>query len=330
VVAIGKDDAVAHVQAFGHLTYDAGAPAVAIDTIYDLASLTKVVVTTMAAMMLVDEGRLDVEAPVRSLVPEFNGGARDRVTLGHLLSHASGLPAWAALYRDTEGRDQYVRRIAAFELERAPGEASVYSDLGFILLGVALERLAGETLDAFASRRIFAPLGMGETCYLPPLSLWPRIAPTEDDPWRGRRLQGEVHDENAHALGGVAAHAGVFGTAPDLSRFALMVLAGGRWDGRWLISRETLDHFAALCGVPGSGYGLGWDHPSGAHSAAGHRMARSSIGHLGFTGTSIWIDREHRSFVILLANSVHPVRGNQGLREARAALADAAVEALRG
>jgi len=330
VVAIGKDDAVVHVRGFGRLTYADGAPSVAIDTIYDLASLTKVLVTTMAAMMLVDEGRLDLEVPVRSLVPEFHGGDRDLVTAAHLLSHSSGLPAWAALYRDTQGRDEFVRQITAFDLEREPGAASVYSDLGFILLGVALERVAGETLDVFASRRIFGPLGMPDTGYLPAPSLHPRIAPTEDDPWRGRRLQGEVHDENAHALGGVAAHAGVFGTAPDLSRFALMVLAGGRWDGRWLVARETLDRFAALCGVPGSSHGLGWDHPSGAKSAAGQLLARSSIGHLGFTGTSIWIDREHRFFVILLANSVHPVRGNEGLREARAALADAAVLGLRG
>lgn len=330
VAVVGKDDAVVHTHACGRLTYDTDAGPVVPDTIYDLASLTKVLVTTVAAMMLVDEGRLDVEAPVASHVPEFGGGSKDHVTLAHLLCHASGLPAWAPLYRDTAGRDAFVHRVAAFDLEREPGEASVYSDLGFILLGVALERILGEGLDAFAARRIFGPLGMSDTSYRPALALRPRIAPTEDDPWRGRLVHGEVQDENAYAMGGVAAHAGVFGTAADLSRFVLMVQGGGRWQGRSLIAAETLERFARPCGVPGSSYGLGWDHPGGKTSSAGTLFARSSIGHLGFTGTSLWIDREHRWFVILLSNSVHPVRGNQGLREVRAALADSAAEALRG
>lgn len=309
-----------HVHAAGHLTYDEAAPPVILDTIYDLASLTKVLVTTTVAMILVDEGALDVAAPVSHLVPEVCGGGLDRVTLAHLLSHSSGLPAWAPLYLDTTGKDAYVQRIAALGLEREPGTASVYSDLGFILLGVALERAAGATLDALAARRVFRPLGMSNRItYRPDPSLRPQIAPTENDPWRGRLVHGEVHDENAYAMGGVAGHAGLFGPIRDVVLFALAILEGGAP----LVRRETLDRFAAPCGVPGSSYGLGWDHPAGATSSAGRLFSRASIGHLGFTGTSLWIDREAGAFVILLANSVHPTRGNAGLREVRAALADA-------
>ena len=328
VVALGQADAVRHLRPFGRLTYDPGSAPVTDQTIYDCASLTKVAVTTAMAMMLVDEGRLDLETPVSALVPEFQRGARERVTVRHLLTHSSGLPGWRPLFRDTVGRDAYIRRIAELDLEREPGAASVYSDLGFILLGAALESVAGELLDVFAQRRILRPLGMSDTGYRPASSLKARIAPTEEDPWRGRVVHGEVHDENAFAMGGVAAHAGLFGTAPDLARFAQMVLADGVWQGTRLISPETLRLFATPGGVPGSSYALGWDMPSGDPSSAGRLFSRRSIGHLGYAGTSLWIDPDRRLFLILLTNRVHPTRANDKIRQVRPALADAVAQAL--
>jgi CubicO group peptidase (beta-lactamase class C family) len=300
------------------------------DTIYDLASLTKVVAATSMAMRLVDEGRLDVEWPVSRLVPEFDGGDKTGVTIRHLLAHAGGLEAWMPLYRELRGAEAFVHAVARLELAYAPGTRSLYSDLGFILLGAALERAAGETLDAFVAREILAPLGMSTTCYRPPVEWRPRIAPTEEDSWRLRLVHGEVHDENAYAMGGVSAHAGLFGTAPDLARFALMVLAGGAAGERRIFAADTLARFTAPSGFPSSSYALGWDMPSGETSSAGRLFSRRSVGHLGYAGTSLWIDPDRQLFVILLTNRVHPRRGNDAIKRVRPALADAVVGALTG
>jgi CubicO group peptidase (beta-lactamase class C family) len=328
VLAIGKDDALVQLRGFGALTYDQDASPVVEETIYDLASVTKVVATTTMAMLLVDEGRLDVAWPVSRLVPEWRGGAKDGVTIAQLLAHTSGLPGWRPLFNDTAGRAAYVQRINGLDLEYVPGTQSVYSDLGFIVLGAALEEAAGEPLDVFVTRRILEPLGMTATAYRPPAEWRTRIAPTEDDPWRGRVVHGEVHDENACAMGGVAGHAGLFGTAGDLARFASMIAQGGTWNGRVFVGAETLERFATPCGVPGSSYALGWDMPSREGSSAGRLFSRRSIGHLGYAGTSLWIDRERRLFLILLSNRVHPSRSNDAIRRVRPALADAVIEAL--
>jgi CubicO group peptidase (beta-lactamase class C family) len=289
-----------------------------------------VLATTAASMLLVDEGRIDIEWPVSRLVPEFDGGAKAGVTLRHLLAHSGGLEAWRPLYQEVSGRDACVNRVAALELAYEPGTRTVYSDLGFILLGAAVERAAGASLDAFATARLFDPLGMTRTRYRPPAEWRARIAPTEDDPWRGRVLRGEVHDENAHAMGGVSGHAGLFGTAADVSRFALMVLAGGTWEGRRVIERATLERFAAPSGFPGPRRASGWDMPSDEGSSAGRLFSRRSIGHLGYAGTSLWIDPDRRVFLILLTNRVHPRRGNDGIKAVRPALADAVIGALAG
>jgi CubicO group peptidase (beta-lactamase class C family) len=330
VVAVGRDDALVHLRAFGHLTYASGAEPVAEDTIYDLASLTKIVATTTMAMMLVDEGRLSIDDRVSQLVPEFSGGAKDSVTLRHLLAHAGGIEAWLPLHRELSGAEAYVREVARLDLTYEPGTRSLYSDLGFILLGAALERAAGERIDAFAATRILGPLGMADTRYLPPAGWRPRIAPTEEDPWRLRVLRGEVHDENAHAMGGVAGHAGLFGTAADLSRLALMVLNEGRGENGPLVASETLARFLTPSGFPDSSYALGWDMPSGESSSAGRLFSRRSVGHLGYAGTSIWIDLERRLFLILLTNRVHPRRGNDAIKRVRPALADAVAGAFAG
>jgi beta-glucosidase-like glycosyl hydrolase/CubicO group peptidase (beta-lactamase class C family) len=327
VVAVGKDGALAHLRAYGRLSYDADAAEVRTDTLYDLASLTKVVVTTTVAMILVDEGRLDLSRPVSAFLPRFRGAGKEKVAVENLLTHSSGLDWWAPLYQDTRGKQAYVERVQSMDLTFPPGTRSLYSDLGLILLGEVLERVAGEALDVFAQKRIFDPLGMNETGYRPAAALLPRIAPTEKDPWRGRVVRGEAHDENAFAMGGVAPHAGLFGTAPDLARFAQMLVNGGVLEHKRIVSREVLEQFTRRAGIPGSTRALGWDTPH-PESSAGEQLSPRSFGHTGFTGTSLWIDPERKLFVILLTNRVHPTRENNAIREVRRAVADAVVEGL--
>jgi CubicO group peptidase (beta-lactamase class C family) len=306
-----------------------------VDTLYDLASLTKVVVTTTLAAMLVDEGRLDLKKPVSAFVPGFRGGARDRVTVEQLLTHSSGLDWWAPFYKDLKGgRAEFLQRVLASELKYEPGARSVYSDLGVFLLGEVVERVAGEPLEALARRLIFEPLALKDTQFRPPRELLPRIAPTErypdeprDNPRHGQVAHGQVHDENAFALGGVAAHAGLFGTAPELARFAQMLLNGGVYEHRRMLSRSVIERFTRRAGVPASTRALGWDTPGDGNSA-GELLSARSFGHTGFTGTSVWIDPERRLFVILLTNRVHPTRENNAIREVRRALADAVVRGL--
>jgi beta-glucosidase-like glycosyl hydrolase/CubicO group peptidase (beta-lactamase class C family) len=327
VVAVGKDGALVHLRPFGHLTYDAGSPSVQADTIYDLASLTKVVVTTTMAMILVDEGRLDITRPVSAFLPAFHGGNKDKVTVEHLLTHSSGVDWWAPLYKELSGQAAYVKRIVSMDLKYEPGEKALYSDLGLILLGEILERVAGQSLDAFARERIFAPLGFKDTQYRPGKALLPRIAPTEVVAERGGLVHGVVHDENAMALGGVAPHAGLFGTAPELARFAQMMLNGGVYDHHRIVSRATVERFTGQIRVPGSSRAYGWEKPTGDNSA-GSFLSPSAFGHTGFTGTSIWIDPARKLFVILLTNRVHPTRENNQIRQVRKDVADAAVQAL--
>jgi CubicO group peptidase (beta-lactamase class C family) len=332
VLAVGDRGAVAHLHPFGRLTYEPDAPPVTASTLYDLASLTKVVATTTMAMILVDAGRLDLDQPVREILPGFQGPGKDAVTVRHLLTHSSGLPAIVPLYKEVplqkKTRAAFIERMQALDLEYSAGSRSVYSDPGIILLGEILERAAGQPLEAFVRERVFEPLGMRETMFRPPAELRSRIAPTEFDPWRGRLIQGEVHDENAFAMGGVAPHAGLFSTAGDLARFAQMLLNGGITNGRRIVSREAVELFTRRAGIPGSDRALGWDTKSAEGSSAGTLLSSRSFGHTGFTGTSIWIDPERQLFIILLTNRVHPTRENNLIREARPAVADAVVRAL--
>jgi beta-N-acetylhexosaminidase len=340
VVAVGRNGRLVHIRAFGRFSYEPGAAEVKEDTIYDLASLTKVVVTTTVAMILVDEGKLDLGKKVSDFLPGFRGGGKEKVTVAQLLSHSSGIDWWAPLYKELKTRAAYLQRIQAMDLAYEPGTKSVYSDLGVLLLGEILERVAGESLESFAKKRILEPLGMKDTMYQPAPSLLPRIAPTEQDAWRGRVLVGQVHDENAFALGGVAPHAGLFGTAPDLTRFAQMLLNGGVYDHHRIVSRATVERFTERAGIPGSTRALGWDtaaDETGArsstpgtpgYSSAGSRLPPASFGHTGFTGTSLWMDPEDQLFVILLTNRVHPTRENDAIRQVRSSVADAVVGAL--
>ncbi len=334
VLAVGYRGALVHLRPFGRLGVDDGAGSAAsgmvtADTVYDLASLTKVVATTTMAMILVDQQRLDLDSPVQDFLPLFVGEAKEKVTVRHLLTHSSGVDWWAPLYQEIEGKQAYVERIQAMDLIYQPGSSTKYSDLGLILLGEILERVAGEPLDDFVRRRVFEPLGMRDTLFRPGTELLRRIAPTENDPWRGRVVRGEVHDENAHALGGVAPHAGLFSTAGDLARFAQMMVGGGVFEHRRIVSRATVEAFTRKAGLVDDSYrGLGWDTKSPEKSSAGSLFSTSSYGHTGFTGTSIWIDPERQLFVILLTNRVHPSRDNLLIRQVRPAVADAVVRAL--
>ena len=329
VVAVGREGALVHLKAYGRRTYDADASAMTVDTMFDLASLTKVIVTTSMAMMMVDEGRLDLDRPVRDFFPKFTGGSKEKVTVRHLLTHSSGIDWWAPLYKEAHTMPEYLNRIIPMELKYEPGTKSVYTDLGVMMLGEILERVSGTDLNTFAKQRLFEPMKMRDTGYKPPDSMKSRIAPTEfDRDWRRRMVWGEVHDENAAGLGGIAPHAGLFGTAPDLARFAAMLLNGGVFENRRYIAPDTLTLFTTRGTVPDSSRALGWDTPS-EKSSAGTLMSARAFGHTGFTGTSMWMDPETGVFVILLTNRVHPTRDNNQIREARPQIADAVMRGLR-
>ncbi|HSF13933.1 MAG TPA: glycoside hydrolase family 3 N-terminal domain-containing protein [Vicinamibacteria bacterium] len=320
--------------ALGRATYEKDAPAVSSDTLYDLASLTKVVVTTTLSMIFVERGLLDLGKPVQSYLPEFRGQDKNMVLVEDLLAHSGGLLWWTELYERFEGRTPeeakrgYIDAICELPLDYPPRSKTVYSDLGILLLGEILERITGKPLDALARDEIFAPLGMDEAMYLPPPSLLTRIAPTEVDPWRGRLVHGEVHDENAFGLGGVAPHAGLFSTARGLAPFAQMMLNGGAYNGRRLLNARTIARFTSRANlVEGSSRALGWDTPS-EPSSAGLYFSSASFGHTGFTGTSLWIDPERELFAILLTNRVHPTRENRKIFDLRPAFHDAVMTAI--
>lgn len=329
VVSVGVDGQVLFTNAVGHYGDEDRRP-VTDSTVYDLASLTKVIGLTTAVMLLVSEGKIDLDVAVSEYLPEFSGRDKQSVLVRHLLTHTSGLPAWRPLYLETENPEEALDTVFATPLESAPGERYVYSDLGAILLTQIVERVSGIRLDVFLENRVFRPLGMSWTRYRPPPEWLDRIAPTELDPWRGKVVRGEVHDENTVRLGGVSGHAGLFSIAPDLARFAAWILDAyhGRLapDGPLYIPNEVVTEFTRRQpGPEGSTRALGWDTPSPEGSSAGTMMSPSSFGHTGFTGTSIWIDPETEMFVILLTNRVHPTRENNAISRYRAMAADSAV-----
>jgi CubicO group peptidase (beta-lactamase class C family) len=310
----------------GHLDW-APSPRPDVHTLWDLASLTKVVGMTSAVAQLVEQGRIALDAPVHRYLPEWTGPNKERVTVRHLITHRSGLPAFKQYFKLNVSPDSTLRLFMLEPLEAAPGARMVYSDIGAILLGKIVERVSGEALDVYLQRHVFGPLGMTETRYRPPAELLPRIAPTERDPWRGRHLRGEVHDENAFALGGVSAHAGLFSSAHDLDRFARAYLNGGALDGARLASAATLRQFTTVADSAFSSRALGWDTPS-RNSSAGRYLLRPAFGHTGYTGTSLWIAPQHDLYVMLLTNRVNPTRERSRIGPARVAVADAAMRAL--
>ena len=315
------------LKGFGRFTYEADSHEVQIDTVFDLASVSKVVATTTMAMHLYERGLLDLNAPVVGTVPEFarNDPRCRQVTFRMLLAHSSGLPAYEKLFLLGPSRDELLTAAFSVRLTADPGTRAEYSDIGFIILGIALERLADESLDSYCQREIFGPLGMSHTTFNPAAAQRSSIPPTVDDwEFRNRIVQGEVHDENASALGGVAGHAGVFSNAEDLAIFAQAMLNGGAP----ILRPETIELFTQRESTPtGTSRALGWDTPS-APSQSGKYFSPRSYGHLGYTGTSLWIDPERQLSVTLLTNRTWPDRTSQAIKEVRPRFHDAVVEAL--
>ena len=321
VVADGK---LVALRGMGRFTYDQAAPEVKPDTIFDLASVSKVVGTTAMAMLLYERGHLDLDVPVAGILPQFARGdtRRQDVTVRMLLAHSSGLPAYVRLYRQAHTRDELLKAALAVPLEAGPDTQTKYSDIGFIILGAALGRIADEPLDSFCAREVFGPLGMHHTTYCPPASLRTQIPPTQDDrEFRQRIIQGEVQDENASVLGGIAGHAGIFANASDLALFSHCMLQGGRP----ILRPDTVELFSRRHGK--SSRALGWDTPS-APSQSGKYFSPRSFGHLGYTGASLWIDPERHLAIVLLTNRTWPDTKAQLIKQVRPQFHDAVVEAL--
>ena len=327
-VVVGRKGMAVWQKGFGTVDWaKSSAPVTADRTIYDLASLTKVVGTTTAAMILFDEGKLDIEAPVSTYLPAFSGGYKDSVTIRHLLTHRSGLPAGRDLWRIARNPQEARLAVIDTKLACVPGRCYEYSDLGYIILGMVVENAAGQELDRFLAERVFVPLGMTDTDFRPADSLRHRVAPTEVAAPRGYPVRGEVHDENAFALGGVAGHAGLFSTAADLSIFAQMMLNGGTYNGVRVVSDTTVRLFTRR--AAGS-RALGWDTCNG-DGGCGTHLGDRAYGHTGFTGTSIWIDPDREMFVVLLSNRVHAARARRPAKvisDVRADLSDLAALAV--
>ncbi len=339
---------LAHHRAYGHAALLPSRTLATLDTIYDLASLTKPLATVTAVLCLAAEGRLRLNDPAEASLTELRGTAAGAVALEHLLSHSSGLPWWRPFYQKIAEQDRtapgflgserakawVLAEIGCERLESPPGTRSVYSDLGFLLLGMVVERLTGQPPPAYCRDRVYDPVRASPLFYFqrdgsPSWGTVSRdmVAPTEQDPWRDRLLQGEVHDENAYALGGIGGHSGLFGTAQAVAAVSGAWLDAYRgrpsplpsdWVRRFVTRQER---------IPGTSWALGWDTPS-APSSSGSKFSPTSFGHLGFTGTSLWIDPERELEVVLLTNRVHPTRDNQAIRRLRPAVHDLIVETL--
>jgi len=308
-------------------------------TLFDLASVTKAVATTTMAMILYEGGLLELDAPVSGAVPEFltgNDPRRREVTFRMLLAHSSGLPAYEKLFLKAPGRDDLLMAAFSVPLTADPGARAEYSDIGFIILGVAFERIAGEPLDAFCRREIFGPLAMSNTTFNPPRELRSKIPPTADEregdaspakprsTFRKRIIQGEVQDENAFFLGGVAGHAGLFSTAEDVACFAHVMIPGGNP----ILRPETIGLFTQREPTPsGTSRALGWDTPS-APSQSGTHFGPHSYGHLGYTGTSLWIDPDRQLSITLLTNRTWPDCSNPAIKQVRPRVHDEVIEAV--
>jgi CubicO group peptidase (beta-lactamase class C family) len=344
-LAVGRWGRLVHMRAYGRIDVAPDAPAVTDSTLFDMASLTKVVATTTAAMILEDEGKLNLDAPVHSYLPELNAPDKAGITVRMILTHSAGFEAFAALWRDTRGRAAYLTQINARPLAYTPGDSVIYSDWDFVLAGLIIERITGMPLDQFLATRVWQPLHLTDMRFNPLASepiaadsactvafrpdnpLLARIAVTEiDTVYRHTHVHGIVHDENACALGGVAGHAGLFASVRDAAAFSQMLLNGGEYAGVRLIKATTVARWTARQS-PRSSRAIGWDTPEG-RSSAGHYFSTRSFGHTGFTGTSIWIDPERGVFVVLLTNRVDPTRANTRHEALRRDVADAVQAAI--
>jgi CubicO group peptidase (beta-lactamase class C family) len=350
VILIAQRGEVLYHEAFGSRSIEPERTPMARDTVFDLSSLTKPLATTTAVMLLAREGKLRPEDRVTRFIPNFGVHGKFGVSVRHLLAHCSGLPAWRPFYEDitrgsqgradipsSRGAREFVyERIHRERLEQSPGTRAVYSDLGFLLLGELIELVTQSPLDRVCHERIFRRLGLRATGFID-LSRLRRdklapitdaIAPTERCPWRQKVLCGEVHDDNAWAAGGVAGHAGLFSTAGDVHVLASWLRACARDEDPTLPGAIVRRFWTRDGTVADSTWALGWDTPSATASSAGARVSPHAVGHLGFTGTSLWIDLERDAHVILLTNRVHPERHDDRIRVVRPRVHDAVWEAL--
>jgi CubicO group peptidase (beta-lactamase class C family) len=333
VLIIGDSNSIIYQNAYGRLTYEDDAKATTMNTIYDLASITKVIAATSAIMKLYDEGKIDLDAPVAQYIPEFAVNGKSNITVKNLLLHNSGLTAWTPFYTMYSNADEVRNAIYTCTKEYETGTQTVYSDYNAVLLGDIVEKVSNIRLDKYCKEYIFFPLSMTDTDYLIPISQDYRIAPTEYDTyWRNELLRGYVHDETAALLEGVSGNAGLFSTAPDLFKFMKMMLKNGKYlDERKtpiknkedrMFTQQTVELFTTK--VTGLGYNntraLGWDTKPEATKyppPCGNKFSQNSFGHTGYTGTSVWCDKEKNLVIIFLTNRIYPKRGNEEIRNIR-------------
>ena len=328
VLLVSKDGDILHEKAYGNFTYESSSSKVTTNTIFDLASVSKAVGTTTAAMMLIDKGELNLDDKVIMYLPEFNNNGKENITIRNLLVHNSGLAPFKKYYDVYSTAEEVINDIMNLAPEQEPGSKYVYSDLGMIALQKVIEKISGKSLDRFLADNLFNPLGMTSTMYNPPPELKDSCMPTElDDFWRMRQLQGEVHDERAYMLNGVAGHAGLFSTARDIAKFLQMILQKGYYQGRQYIKPETVEMFTTKQSDQ-STRGLGWDTKSPEGSSSGQYFNLSSYGHTGYTGTSVWTDPTKNLYVILLTNRVYPTRNNNKISKVRPLIHDAIYQAV--
>lgn len=352
-VVVRKGDEIAFEGAFGYRTLQPQPAPLNIDTVFDLSSLTKVLATTVAAMLLARDAKLRLEDRVTRFFPNFGVHGKSHVTFRHLLAHCSGLAAWRPFYQriadiERHGKVNFLASYGAKEWtyeeihrekpEVTPGTKAIYSDLNFIVLGEAIERVGGVALNRFCRDKIYRGLGLHATDFIDiSLARSRRLEPvhdmfaaTEVCPSRKRLLVGEVHDENAYAMGGVAGHSGLFAPVREVDRIAKELIACFKGRSQMLPQKIVREFWTRDSTVPNSTWALGWDMPSAQYSSSGHRFPPTAVGHLGFTGTSIWIDPEREIAVSLLSNRVHPSRDNQAIREFRPRIHDLIMEAIEG
>lgn len=323
VVVVGHNGKVVYRKAFGSRSIEPTREAMTVDTIFDLASLTKCIATTTAVMQLIQSGKVKLNDPVSAYLPWFGENGKGQITVRELLTHYSGLAPDLDLTKPWQGHDTALKMVMDSKPVNTPGARFVYSDINFETLGFIVEKVSGESLNDYAQKRIFAPLGMSRTRFLPPEEWLPRIAPTEYDE-SGRMLRGTVHDPTARRMGGVAGHAGLFSTADDMAKFAQELLSGHS-----LLSRSAIEKMSTpqQPATASSLRGLGWDIDSPFASNRGELLPVGSFGHTGFTGTSLWIDPVTNTYVILLTNAVHPI-GEGSVISLRTRLASAVVKSL--
>src|SRR5690554_2133070 len=328
VVLVSKDGNIQFHKAFGSFTYEDNSTKTDLNSIYDLASLTKVVATTTAAMICVDRNLFSLDDKVSEYIPEFVSNNKENITIKNLLMHNSGLPAWKKFWGVYDNSEDVLKDIYNSKTEYEPGTKTIYSDLGLITLAEIIEKVSGKPFDIFCKEEIFEPLNMNDTYFIPPDSVKDRIPPTEyDNYWRNRLIKGEVHDETASLLNGVAGHAGLFSTAEDIHNLLLTLLNNGRFENKQIIDSATVKIFTTK--QTNSSRAIGWDIKSPAKSSAGNYFSSLSFGHTGFTGTSAWVDPLNKVIVVFLTNRVYPTRENNKIIKVRPLLHDAVIKAFQ-